>query len=582
MIRHARMRGHGRCSCRASTTRRSRPSSSSTGSSRGRASPVRRLVVSGTSNGCASSRSRPVRSCSDNSAESGRPSIGAGSGTRWTTCRPRRSASRSTGCTATGWPIARRRSSTGAPAAGRASAISRCSRPRDGDVVVGPVPPHRRGHRRARPGGDDHGRHDAPRDHPRRHRRWPCTRRCPRTRGLVGRRVRIPFVDRDVPVIADDVVDPAFGTGAVKITPAHDHDDDATGRRQGWPAITVLADDASIQRRRPLRRPVPRGCPSADRLDLEARGDLASAVAHEMVVGRCQRSDDIVEPRLKTQWFIRTGPLAARALDATRSGRTRIVPARFEKTWEHWLTAALRDWNVSRQLWWGHRIPSLVLLGRARDRVRIGRWPGGVRGLRAARLRARPGPGHLRYLVQLRAVAVLHRLARTDAGSRALLPDLGHGDGLRHHLLLGGPDDDARAAPDRPGTVPHHLPVGARSATPKAKRCRRRRATSSTRSASSTRPAPMPCASRLSTVRRRATTSASRMPSSRTPATSRTSSGTRPASSSAAGPRPSRPTPSGGCPRHTCSARPSAGCSRGRRPRPPPWTRRWPTSRSAR
>jgi valyl-tRNA synthetase len=76
-----------------------------------------------------------------------------------------------------------------------------------------------------------------------------------------------------------------------------------------------------------------------------------------MVIGRCQRSSDVVEPRLKTQWFIRTGPLAKAALEATRSGRTRILPERFEKTWEHWLVN-IRDWNVSRQLWWGHRIPA--------------------------------------------------------------------------------------------------------------------------------------------------------------------------------------------------------------------------------
>ncbi|HYC07018.1 MAG TPA: class I tRNA ligase family protein, partial [Candidatus Binatia bacterium] len=91
--------------------------------------------------------------------------------------------------------------------------------------------------------------------------------------------------------------------------------------------------------------------------DLAARGDLEAERPHEMVVGRCQRSDDIVEPRLKTQWFIRTTPLAEAALDATRSGRTRILPERFEKVWENWLTN-IRDWNVSRQLWWGHRIPA--------------------------------------------------------------------------------------------------------------------------------------------------------------------------------------------------------------------------------
>ncbi len=180
----------------------------------------------------------------------------------------------------------------------------------------------------------------------------------PRYAALIGRRVRIPFVDRDVPIIADDVVDPAFGTGAVKITPAHDHDDHATGLRHGLAAITVLEDDATIS-------PIGGAYAGLDRFearrrivdDLAGRGDLAGEKAHELVLGRCQRSDDVLEPRLKTQWFIRTGPLAASALDATRSGRTRIVPSRFEKVWEHWLTE-IRDWNVSRQLWWGHRIPA--------------------------------------------------------------------------------------------------------------------------------------------------------------------------------------------------------------------------------
>ncbi len=175
---------------------------------------------------------------------------------------------------------------------------------------------------------------------------------------LVGRRVRIPFVERDVPIVADDVVDPAFGTGAVKITPAHDHDDYETGRRHGLAMPTILDDAARIANT---------GTPydGLDRYearsrivaDLEARGDLDGEQPHEMVIGRCQRSDDVVEPRLKTQWFIRTGPLAAAALEATRGGETAILPERFTKTWEHWMTT-IRDWNVSRQLWWGHRIPA--------------------------------------------------------------------------------------------------------------------------------------------------------------------------------------------------------------------------------
>ena len=180
----------------------------------------------------------------------------------------------------------------------------------------------------------------------------------PRYSDLVGRLVRIPFVERDVPVIADAVVDRAFGTGAVKITPAHDRDDRETGLRHGLPAPTVLADDATVTGSGTaydgLDRYVARSSVVAA---LEARGDLAGSSAHEMVIGRCQRSDDVIEPRLKTQWFIRTTPLAERALASTRSGRTRILPERFEKTWEHWLTN-IRDWNVSRQLWWGHRIPA--------------------------------------------------------------------------------------------------------------------------------------------------------------------------------------------------------------------------------
>jgi valyl-tRNA synthetase len=179
-----------------------------------------------------------------------------------------------------------------------------------------------------------------------------------RYRAMVGRTVRIPFVDRDVQVIADEVVDPSFGTGAVKITPAHDRDDYATGRRHGLPMITVIADDATIN-------DAGDGYAGLDRYearrrivaDLEARGDLEAARPHEMLIGRCQRSNDVIEPRLKTQWFIRTGPLAEQALNATRDRETTIVPPRFEKVWEGWLTN-IHDWNVSRQLWWGHRIPA--------------------------------------------------------------------------------------------------------------------------------------------------------------------------------------------------------------------------------
>ena len=145
---------------------------------------------------------------------------------------------------------------------------------------------------------------------------------------LVGRTVRIPFVERDVPVIADPVVDPAFGTGAVKITPAHDHDDHETGRRHGLPMPTILDDVAHVTgtgtRYDGLERYEAR---TAILADLAAAGDLVGDKPHEMVIGRCQRSDDVVEPRLKTQWFVRTGPLAAAALDATRGAGRRSCPS---------------------------------------------------------------------------------------------------------------------------------------------------------------------------------------------------------------------------------------------------------------
>ncbi len=180
----------------------------------------------------------------------------------------------------------------------------------------------------------------------------------PRYAALVGRRVRIPFVERDVPIIADSVVDRAFGTGAVKITPAHDHDDYATGQRHDLPFVDVMDDAGHVSAAGGHYAGLERYAARQRILaDLEAAGDLVASTPHEMVVGRCQRSHDAVEPRLKTQWFVRTKPLAEAALAATRGRRTAILPERFEKVWEHWLTE-IRDWNVSRQLWWGHRIPA--------------------------------------------------------------------------------------------------------------------------------------------------------------------------------------------------------------------------------
>ncbi len=179
-----------------------------------------------------------------------------------------------------------------------------------------------------------------------------------RFRDLVGRDALLPLLGRRLPIIADDVVEREFGTGAVKITPAHDSDDYQTGQRHGLPAISVLDEDARINQE---------GGEFAglDRYDarrvilerLEAMGDLEGERPHAMVIGHCDRCGTVIEPRLSVQWFVRTQPLAERALASVREGRTRIVPEHFGKVYGHWLEN-IRDWAVGRQLWWGHRIPA--------------------------------------------------------------------------------------------------------------------------------------------------------------------------------------------------------------------------------
>ena len=300
-----------------------------------------------------------------------------------------------------------------------------------------------------------------------------------------------------------------------------------------------------------------------------------------MVVGRCQRSNDIVEPRLKTQWFIRTGPLAARALDATRAGRTRILPERFEKTWEHWLTD-IRDWNVTRQLWWGHRIPAWYCPD---GHVTVSPEPDGpdacaVCGRPAVELTQDPDIFDTWFSSGLWPFSTLGWPDDTpDFGT--LLPDLGDGDRLRHHLLLGRPDGDARHRADR--TEPFHTvylsglirdPHGQKMSKTKGNVVDPLGVIDESGAD----------ALRFAVIHGATPGNDQRFgtPSSRTPATSPTSSGTRPATWSAIGRRPSPTTPNAACPTIVISARPSAGCCRAPRPRRRRSTPPWPTTRSAR
>ncbi len=183
---------------------------------------------------------------------------------------------------------------------------------------------------------------------------------------LVGKQVRLPLCDRTIPVIADAYVDRAFGTGVVKVTPAHDANDYAVGQRHGLPMIGVLALDATVNDNAPapyrgLDRFVARKRVVAD---LEALGLLVEVKKHKLTVPRCARTGQIVEPMLTDQWFMAmTKPghdgesIAGRAMAAVERGDVRFVPPQWVNTWNQWMKN-IQDWCISRQLWWGHQIPA--------------------------------------------------------------------------------------------------------------------------------------------------------------------------------------------------------------------------------
>ncbi len=183
----------------------------------------------------------------------------------------------------------------------------------------------------------------------------------PRYAHLVGRSISLPLVGRQIPIVADPHVDPAFGTGCVKVTPAHDANDFAIGQRHGLPQITVMAKDGSMNaaagRFAGLDRFEARQAVVAA---MEAEGLLVKVEPHRHSVPYSDRGKVPVEPLLSTQWFVRTEPLAARcrtALDNPAGAEPRFVPERWSKVYRDWLTD-IRDWCISRQLWWGHRIPA--------------------------------------------------------------------------------------------------------------------------------------------------------------------------------------------------------------------------------
>jgi valyl-tRNA synthetase len=181
----------------------------------------------------------------------------------------------------------------------------------------------------------------------------------PRYTSFHGKRVKHPFVDRSFPIVTDAIlVDPKFGTGAVKVTPAHDFNDFATGKRHGLEEINILNLDGTLNAnggsfagmdRKEARRAVKKA--------LAEKGFARGTKPHTLTLPRCQRSGGVVEPMISTQWFLKMAGMAEKALAAVHSGKTQIIPEEWVKTYDHFLEN-IQDWCVSRQLWWGHQIPA--------------------------------------------------------------------------------------------------------------------------------------------------------------------------------------------------------------------------------
>ncbi len=180
-----------------------------------------------------------------------------------------------------------------------------------------------------------------------------------RYRELIGQTVELPLTGRTIPVIADDYVDPEFGTGCVKITPAHDFNDYAVGQRHELPLLNIFTPDARINENGPeAYRGLDRYA-ARERIvaDLESQGLLEKIDPHKLMVPRGDRTHQVVEPYLTDQWFVRAKPLAEEAIKVVEDGRIRFVPDNWAKTYFQWMHN-IEDWCISRQIWWGHRIPA--------------------------------------------------------------------------------------------------------------------------------------------------------------------------------------------------------------------------------
>jgi len=181
----------------------------------------------------------------------------------------------------------------------------------------------------------------------------------PRYQHLLGRSVRLPLAERTIPIIADSYVDPAFGSGCLKITPAHDFNDYAIGQRHALPLINILTPDARLNDLAPERfRGLDRFEARVRMVEELTQANLVERIEpHKLMTPRGDRTGAVIEPYLTKQWYVKVGPLAADAIAAVESGRVRFIPENWDKTFFQWMRN-IQDWCISRQLWWGHRIPA--------------------------------------------------------------------------------------------------------------------------------------------------------------------------------------------------------------------------------